>query len=164
MGMKPPSLCLEGRAVMVSTPPCEAPDNTMFSLGIPSSINSSITPSIVTNASSRSLLLSPAIGESTDAPGINQKLNQDATKGPAPGIIVGGKIAVLFVGPDGHLTSFMLGESPRPGPNNHSQDVVPRTPRPWRKMIAVFSPFSLACCLFPSASKNPLNCPLFCTI
>ena len=95
--------------------PCEAPDNTMFSLGIPSSTNSSITPSMVAKASSRSSLLSPATGESTDAPGISQKLNQDVTKGPAPGIIVGGKIAVLFVGHEGHLTSFMFGESQRPG-------------------------------------------------
>ena len=83
----------------VSTPPCEAPDNTMFSLGIPSSTNSSITPSMVAKASSRSSLLSPATGESTDAPGISQKLNQDVTKGLVPRIIVGGKIAVLFVGP-----------------------------------------------------------------
>ena len=139
--------------------PCEAPDNTMFSLGIPSSTNSSITPSMVAKASSRSSLLSPATGESTDAPGISQKLNQDVTKGPAPGIIVGGKIAVLFVGHEGHLTSFMFGESQRPGTQ---EPLTSRrgTAKPWRKMINVFSPFSRACCLFPSDPKNPPNCPL----
>ena len=113
-------------------------------------------PSIVAKASSRSVLLSPATGESTDSPGINQKLNQDAMNAPAPGIIVGGKIAVLLVGPDGHLTSFMLDESPSAGPVNNLQAVVARTASPWRKMIAVFSPSSCACRLFsPPPKINP---------
>ena len=75
----------------------------MFSLGIPSSTNSSITPSMVAKASSRSSLLSPATGESKDAPGISQKLNQDVTKGPAPGIIVGGKIAFRWTRRTSHF-------------------------------------------------------------